>query len=494
MPTLEVRDMVMQFPAIRALDGVSLSFAAGQVHAIVGENGAGKSTLMKILAGLQHPTSGRILLDGREVQLEGVRHALSLGIAMIHQELDVIDDLSVADNVFLGSERARWGIVRRAESIERAQALLDRVKAGFPADIAVGKLSIAGKQLVEIAKSLSHQASILIMDEPTAVLTELETESLFALIRELKGQGVTVLYISHRLAEVEAICDRVSVLRDGKLVCTVEAGELTQSEIADRMVGRSLGDMFPQKLPAPDASPILEVQDLNVPGAVYGASLQLRPGEIVGIAGLVGSGRTELCEAIVGLRPAVGALRVAGSHYSPRSPRHAANVGVAYVSEDRKDAGIVLEMSVVENTTLATLAKVSRLTLDERAEKRVFDRWKERLDIRAPDPSQPILYLSGGNQQKVAIAKWLEAEPRVLILDEPTRGVDVGAKRELYNLIHEFAQQGMACLLVSSELPEIVGLCGRTYVMREGRMVAELAGAEVSEERIMAYAAGVEAA
>lgn len=494
MPTLEVRDMVMQFPAIRALDGVSLSFAAGQVHAIVGENGAGKSTLMKILAGLQQPTSGRILLDGREIQLEGVRHALSLGIAMIHQELDVIDDLSVADNVFLGSERAKWGIVDRSESIQQAQALLDRVKANFPADIPVAKLSIAGKQLVEIAKSLSHQASILIMDEPTAVLTELETESLFALIRELKSQGVTVIYISHRLAEVEEICDRLSVLRDGTLVCTVEAGELTQSEIADRMVGRSLGDMFPQKLPTPDASPILEVQDLTVPGAVFGASLDLRPGEIVGIAGLVGSGRTELCEAIVGLRSSSGSIKVAGSVYTPRSPKHAASVGVAYVSEDRKDAGIVLDMSVVENTTLATLHKVSKLTVDERAEKRVFDAWKERLDIRAPDPSQPILYLSGGNQQKVAIAKWLEAEPRVLILDEPTRGVDVGAKRELYNMIHRFAQQGMACLLVSSELPEIVGLCCRTYVMREGRVVAELSGSEVSEERIMGHAAGVEAA
>jgi ribose transport system ATP-binding protein len=476
------------------LDGVSVSFEPGEVHGLVGENGAGKSTLMRVLSGLQEPTSGEVLLEGRAVRLHGVRHALSLGIAMIHQELDVIDDLTVAENVFLGSEPRRFFVVDRATVRERTQALLDRVGATFSPSLAVAELSVAGKQLVEIAKALSHDARVLIMDEPTAVLTERETEALFRLIGELREQGVTVIYISHRLAEVERLCDRVTVLRDGRLVCTVGRGELSVAEMADRMVGRSLGDMFPPKERTTSSSPALGVSRVAVEGWVSDASLEVRPGEVVGLAGLVGSGRTELCEALVGLRPFSGTVSLDGEPVQFRSPAQAMRHGVAYVSEDRKDAGLVLAMDCHENASLPSLRAISRLVVDRKAERALFEKWRQRLDIRVGDPQAPVLFLSGGNQQKVAIAKWLETTPRVLILDEPTRGVDVGAKRELYGLIHRLAADGMACLVVSSELPEIVGLCERVYVMREGRTVGLIQGEEVTEERIMALAAGVGAA
>jgi ribose transport system ATP-binding protein len=485
----------MQFPAVRALDGVSLSFEPGEVHGVVGENGAGKSTLMKILSGLQEPTEGWVVVDGEPVRLHGVRHALSLGIAMIHQELDVVDDLTVAENVFLGREPRRLLVLDRAEMESRTWSLLERVGASFSPSTPVSSLSIAGKQLVEIAKALSHEARFLIMDEPTAVLTDRETESLFRLIGELKAQGVGVIYISHRLAEVDLLCDRVTVLRDGRLVCTVERGELSLAAMADRMVGRALGDMFPPKLPCGEEAPLLRVTDVVVEGFVKGASLEVRAGEVVGIAGLVGSGRTELCEGLVGIRPITrGTVALGGAPVRFRFPAEAMKSGVAYVSEDRKGAGLVLVMDCLENASLPSLRTISRPVVDRRAERAIFDKWKEKLDIRAGDPKAPVLFLSGGNQQKVAIAKWLETTPRVLILDEPTRGVDVGAKRELYSLIHRLATDGLACLVVSSELPELVGLCDRVYVMREGRTVGLVQGDGVTEERIMALAAGVGAA
>jgi ribose transport system ATP-binding protein len=495
MPRLEVRDVTMQFPAVRALDGVSLSFEPGEVHGLVGENGAGKSTLMRILSGLQRPTSGQILIDGAVVELHGVRHALSLGIAMIHQELDVIDDLTVAENVFLGSEPKRFGIVDRAQMSDRTGELLKRVGAAFSPQAPVATLSIAGKQLVEIAKALSHEARTLIMDEPTAVLTERETESLFGLIQELRGQGVTVIYISHRLAEVEQLCDRVTVLRDGGLVCTVDRGTLSLAEMADRMVGRALGDMFPPKGGSQAAGVALRASGASVAGWVYDATVEVRSGEVVGVAGLVGSGRTELCEAIVGLRPLLrGTVTLGGEGAAFSSPAQAMRQGVAYVSEDRKGAGLVMEMDCLENASLPSLRSIARPLVDRRAEKAMFEKWRTKLDVRVGDPKAPVLYLSGGNQQKIAIAKWLETTPRVLILDEPTRGVDVGAKRELYALVRQLADDGLACIVVSSELTEIVGLCDRVFVMREGRTVGELVGSAVTEEGIMALAAGVGAA
>lgn len=494
MPLLEVRDISMQFPAVRALDRVSLAFEKGEVHGLIGENGAGKSTLMKILVGLQEPTEGSILLDGEQIRLRGVRHAMSLGIAMIHQELDVVEDLTAVENVFLGNEPRKFGLLDKKLMVEKTNALLRRVNAAFDATARVADLSIAGKQLVEIAKALSHEASILIMDEPTSVLSDKETEALFSLIGELKEQGVTVIYISHRLVEVDLLCDRITILRDGQLVTTLKRGEATEAQLANYMVGREMGDVYPPKTEVRDALPVLFAKNITADG-VYGATIKVKPGEIVGLAGLMGSGRSELCEAISGARHLMsGSIELNGVKITCKSTRQAAKHGIAYVSEDRKGCGLVLDMDTIENMTLANLSKYARPLIDKKSERKTAERWKKDLDIRIGDMKVPIIFLSGGNQQKVAIAKWLDLDPKVLLLDEPTRGVDVGAKREIYNLVHKFSEQGLATVLVSSELPEIIGLCHRVYVMREGRIVGELSGKEITEENIMHLAAGVGAA
>lgn len=494
MPKLDVRAIAMQFPAVRALDGVSLTFEPGEVHGIVGENGAGKSTLMKILAGLQQPTEGEVLLDGQAVRLDGVGDALNRGIAMIHQELNLVEPLTVAENIFLGREPKRGLFIDRKAMNEAATKLLADVGAGFAPNVLLETLPLASKQLVEIAKALSQNASILIMDEPTAVLSDPEAESLFALIRRLRTEGVTVLYISHRLVEVCDLCDRISVLRDGQWVATLPGSDATPAKLANLMVGRPLQDVFPAKNPPAAGTPVLEIRGLAVPGFVHEAALSIRPGEIVGLAGLIGAGRTELCEAIVGARKkSKGEIRVDGHAVSISSPRDAIRHGLAYVSEDRKHLGLHLELSVVHNATMANLPAYGAV-LRQKDERASMERWRTDLDIRAGDVEAPIRFLSGGNQQKVSVAKWLETKPRVLILDEPTRGVDVGAKRELYHLIHRLASEGMACLVISSEQLEIVGLCHRAFIMREGRIVGELEGEAVTEEGIMRLAAGVDAA
>ena len=496
----------MEFPAVRALDGVSIAFEQGEVHGVVGENGAGKSTLMKILGGVLQATEGTTLLDGAPITLSGVRDALRYGIAMIHQELNLVDELTVAENVFLGREITKAGLLDRAKMVEETETYLQQVHASFPATAKVGQLSIAGKQLVEIAKAVAVNASILIMDEPTAVLSEPEAVSLFELVARLRERGTTVLYISHRLAEVCAICDRITVLRDGVKIETVPGKGAKPTELADLMVGRPLTDFYPPKSPAPTGPPLLDVVD------VQGASFSVRPGEIVGLAGLVGAGRTELAEAIFGAVPELfpsqrksrvagmgfrtrpGEIRINGTQCRIRSPKQAMKHGIAYVSEDRKGLGLHLSLSVVHNITLANLRAYGDAVVNQKKEHKSAQGWKKELDIRAGDFEDAVLNVSGGNQQKIAIAKWLDTKPRVLILDEPTRGVDVGAKREIYNLIQRLAGEGMACIVISSELPEIIGLCHRALVMREGRLVGELSGSELTEAAVMRLAAGVEAA
>lgn len=492
MPQLEVRDIAMQFPAVRALDGVSLLFESGEVHGVIGENGAGKSTLMKILSGLQSPTAGTVLLNEKPISLSGVRDALGKGIAMIHQELNLVDELTVAENVFLGREITKGGLLDRAAMIAKTKSYLEQVHAPFSPTLKVGELSIAGKQLVEIAKALGSNAEILIMDEPTAVLSDPEADALFELIARLKEQGVTILYISHRLPEVCAICDRISVLRDGKWVATIDGKSAKPAELANLMVGRELSDFYPAKLPAPTSEPILEVKHARVSDYVKDASFSVRPGEILGLSGLVGAGRTELAEAVIGVRPFTGQVLVNGKQVNIGSPRDAMRHGIAYVSEDRKHLGLILSQSTVNNTTLANLSAFG-VIVNRKAERATTAKWKQDLDIRVGDVEAPILFLSGGNQQKVSLAKWLETKPKVLILDEPTRGVDVGAKREIYNLIQKLAGEGLACVVISSELPEIIGLCHRTIVMREGKTVGEVPGTELTEEAIMQLAAGVAA-
>jgi len=489
---LEVQQLVKEFPAVRALDGVTLAFEPGTVHGVVGENGAGKSTLMKILNGIEQPTSGSIVVNGSPRLFPSAAESIAAGIAMIHQELNLIETLTVAENIYLGREPTKGPLIDRGKLCEMTRGVLDQVGARIDPGTMVEDLSLAQKQMVEIAKAVAYNAEVVIMDEPTAVLSNPEVEALFNLIRSLRDRGVTVIYISHILNEVITICNVITVMRDGKLIETVEAGEATPASLAKAMVGREIADVFPPKLPTPTGDPALEVTDLHVDDFVHGVSLSVRPGEIVGLGGLIGAGRTELAEAIVGLRRSRGEMKLFGSPYRPSGPAAAMKRGVGYVSEDRKGKGLVLEMNTVHNTTLANLNGYGRFVTDHSRERTSTGDWIQRLGIKANDPQASVRYLSGGNQQKVSVAKWLDTKPKVLIVDEPTRGVDVGAKREMYGLIHDLAKQGQACIVISSEMPELIGLCHRVLVMRHGRIVGELQGADITEERMMVLAAGVD--
>jgi ribose transport system ATP-binding protein len=487
---LAVRDISKTFGAVTALSGVSLDFRQGEVHGIVGENGAGKSTLMKILAGVQKPDAGEILVDGTVVQFAGVREALKHGIALIHQELNLVDDLTVAENVFLGREPTRGLLIDRGRQREATARLLTQVNSQVSPDDRVGDLPLAQRQLIEIAKAISFDSNVIIMDEPTAVLGRQEAEALFMLIADLKSQGKTIIYISHLLPEVIQVCDRISVLRDGRYVETLPAEGATPAQLANAMVGRELGDFYPAKQ-GWDSQQLLEVSDLTTSGA-ENISFRLRKGEILGIAGLVGAGRTEVCEAIAGLRPRTGTVRVGDKTLSSGSPTAALSAGIGYVSEDRKGKGLILEMAIQSNITLPHLDAYGRVFLNRGKELASAEEWREKLSIKAADVSLPVGSLSGGNQQKVSIAKWLDTNTvRVLLLDEPTRGVDIGAKREIYDLIVHLASQGLGCVVVSSEMPELLGICHRILVMRDHRLAGELSQSEMSEQRVMALAAGV---
>lgn len=492
---VEIANLVVEFPAVRALDGVSVSFEPGVVHAIVGENGAGKSTLMKVLSGLLQPTSGEVRLDGKTVRLPTPRSARDAGVAMIHQELNLVDELEVAANIFLGEETTKFGRLDDRAMREKAKPYLVGLKAPFEPDSLVGDLPVAAKQIVEIAKALAAEASVIVMDEPTAILSPAEAEGLFESIRNLRSKGATVIYISHRLEEVVALADRVTVLRDGQLVTTLNRGQADEAALASLMVGRPLSDMFPPRREVAGSEPLLQASNLSDGDRVLDASVDVRPGEIVGLAGLVGSGRTELAEIIVGARASfAGSIKVAGRQISPRNVREALREGLAYVSEDRKGLGLFQDLSSVENVSIASLEDRAKPFVNAKAEIETTKKWVRALDIRVGDIEAPISTLSGGNQQKVSLARWLECEPRVLILDEPTRGVDVGAKAEIYRLIHKLAGEGKACLVISSEINELLGLCNRIVVMHRGRTVGEVDGATATEESVMALASGLRVA
>ncbi len=482
------------FGPVRALDEVTLDFHRGEVHGLIGENGAGKSTVMHLLTGLLEPTAGTIRFEGRPVRLRGPAEAQRLGIAMVHQELNRVEALSVAANLFLGREPTRFGRIDHRRSEREARALLGRIGCTVDPRATVKRLSIAERQMVEIARALSLDARVLILDEPTAVLTQRETAGLFDLIGRLKAAGTTIIYISHRLPEVRRLCDRITVLRDGRLVTTLAGEErraADERQLANLMVGRPPGEHFPER-PRVDGPVVLEVDRLCSPGAVQEVSFSVRAGEILGFAGLVGAGRTELGEAIAGLREVGGGrVIVEGEPLPTNDPRAAVGRGVAYLSEDRRGRGLVLGMSIAANITLASLGRHGALRLDREAERRATARRVEQLNIKLGSPTDPVRTLSGGNQQKVVLAKWLETEPRVLILDEPTRGVDVGAKEEIYRLIRDLAAAGLACVLISSEMNELIGLAHRIAAMRGGRLVATLDGPTATERQIMAHAAGV---
>jgi ribose transport system ATP-binding protein len=483
--------IVKAFGPVEVLHGVSFELAAGRVVGLLGENGAGKSTLMKILAGYETITGGALRVGGESVRFDGPRAAEARGIAMIHQEFALAEDLTIAQNVFLGHELTRgWRLDDVAMRAETARVLRQVGLARGP-DTPVRQLIVAEKQLVEIAKALQRRARVLVMDEPTATLTPGETERLFALIAQLKADGVTMVYISHKLDEVERVTDDVVVMRDGRFVARAPTADLTRRQMANLMVGRELADLYPPKDRRPDAAPLLRVQGLDVPGWARGVSFEVAPGEILGFAGLVGAGRTEMFEGLLGLRPhTVDRLEIDGRPVRIRSPREAARHGLTYLSEDRKGKGLHVDFGLKENLTLMALERYATPLLHPQAERAALKKAVDDFGIRTGAIDIKASSLSGGNQQKLALAKALHPAPRVVVLDEPTRGVDVGAKRDIYFLIQRLAREGRAIVVVSSELMELIGTCHRIVVMRAGAQQATLDAADVTEEILIAHATG----
>ncbi|MGC8837703.1 MAG: ATP-binding cassette domain-containing protein [Anaerolineae bacterium] len=492
---LDMRGITKTFPGVRALDNVHFSCERGEVHALVGENGAGKSTLMKILSGVYSPDAGEIIFKGSPVRMESPHHAQSLGISTIYQEPSLLPYLTVAENIYLGREiTGRLGLVDARELQRRAQALLDRLGAAVDVSSPVFRLGVAQQQLVEIAKALSLNADLIIMDEPTAALGEREVAHLFEVIRSLRQDGVTVIYVSHRLDEIFRIADRATVLKDGQVVGTVRTADVSKGDLICMMVGRPLSEAFP---PRGDGrgEKVLEVRGLTRRGAFYDIHFSLHRGEILGIAGLAGSGRTEIVRALFGADPVdAGEVLLHGKPLQIRGPRDAVNSGIGFLTEDRKAEGLVMGLSVRENVALPSLDVWSAWGLVDRArERKVVGDLIAELQIRPPNPQQQVQYLSGGNQQKVVLAKWLATEPDVLLFDEPTLGIDVGAKVEIYALMRRLANEGKAIIMISSELPEVIGMSDRILVLCEGRIVGELTPEEATEERILALACGLEA-
>ncbi|WP_276354471.1 sugar ABC transporter ATP-binding protein [Cohnella caldifontis] len=482
------------FPGVKALDGLNLQVRKGEVHAIVGENGAGKSTLMNILSGVYAPDEGRMTFDGKEVFFKHPRQAQEAGIVMIHQELSLATNVSVMENVYIGRlKTGKLGFVRYREMEKACKELFDRIGIeGIRPDQTIEELSISQMQMVEIAKALSLEAKLLIMDEPTASLTHRETEILLGIIRELREQGVSVLYISHRMDEVFAISDQITVLRDGKYIDTLRTAETSPNEVISLMVGREISKSFKRQYGAvpSGAKPILRVEGLCAGEKVRNVDLEVYPGEIVALTGLVGAGRTELVQSIFGIDPrTAGRIRLDGREVRIRSPRDAIGLGIALLPEGRKIQGIFADMSVRENISMAGLRSFARgLMLMRKKEARAAEEYVSRLAIRTTDLEKEIKFLSGGNQQKAILARWLLTKPRLLILDEPTHGVDVGAKAEIYEIIDRLAQEGVGILLISSELPEVLTLADRILVMRSGEVAAELPVGEADQERIMKFA------
>jgi len=484
------------FPGVRALDGVSFEVASGEVHALVGENGAGKSTLMKILAGAYVADGGTIEIDGQRATIDGPKAAERLGIGMIYQEFNLVPDLGVIENIVLGIEPTRGLFLDPKTATARATAVLAELGITLPLDRPARRLSVAEQQLTEIAKALVRHARLIVMDEPTAALTDRETDALFALIAKLKAQGVAFVYISHRLEELPRIADRITVIRDGRAIETRATDAMPQDEMIRLMVGRALEAHFPDLPPvASDAVVRLAVRDLRAASNVNGVSFEVRAGEIVGLAGLVGAGRTEIVRAIAGADVATGGeIAVDGHPLAARSPHAAIEAGIAFITEDRKAQGLVLGMTVRENTTLAHLAAYSRGPFISRAaEVGVTNAEIAELQIRTPSSEQIVRNLSGGNQQKVVLAKWLTGEARVFLFDEPTRGVDVGAKAEIYALMLQLLARGAGIVMVSSELPEVLGMSHRVLVVRDGQIAAEFARADATPAKVIAVAAGVAA-
>ncbi|MDE3176889.1 MAG: sugar ABC transporter ATP-binding protein [Pseudomonadota bacterium] len=489
---LEVANVRKAFPGVLALDDVQFKLKRGHVHALMGENGAGKSTLMKIIAGIYSPDSGSFKLKGQEIKLTSPLDALRYGIAMIHQELNLMAFMTVAENIWLRREpRNALGIVNHREMRRRTQALFDRLEIDIDPEVEVRDLSVASRQMVEIAKAVSYDSDILIMDEPTSAITDKEVAHLFRIIRALKAQGKGIVYITHKMNELFEIADEVSVFRDGRFVGEHKSSEVTRDDIIKLMVGREVTQMFP-KTEVPIGEVILSVKNLSLDGRFRDVSFDLRKGEILGLAGLVGSGRSNVAETIFGVTPASsGQIFVDGREMRIANPGAAMDAGMGFLTEDRKESGCFLMLDVTANMQAAILRRgfTKAGIVQEREIARLCEDQKAKLRVRTPDLEEPVINLSGGNQQKVLIARWLMTQPRILILDEPTRGIDVGAKAEIHRLICELAGQGVAVLMISSELPEVLGMSDRVLVMHEGRMTGILDRQEATQVRVMELAA-----
>ncbi|UCH36766.1 MAG: sugar ABC transporter ATP-binding protein [Armatimonadota bacterium] len=491
-PLLVMKGISKRFPGVLALDAVDLELMQGEILGLIGENGAGKSTLMRILGGIYPADAGDIRIDGKDPRIRSVEDALDRGISVIHQELNLADNLDIASNIFLGREPSSLlGVVRRGRLYEQAAQLTDAVGLAKPVTTPVEDLAPGERQLVEIAKALSLSARVLVLDEPTSSLSPAETERLFDVMRGLRAAGVSMIYISHRIGEVERIADRVIVLRDGRRVGELARDEITHDAMVRLMVGRDITRFFPAVGSQHLVSPTLVVEGVRHPECPWSFSFTACAGEILGIAGLVGAGRTELVRCLFGIMPAVaGRIRIHGREVRIASPADAIHCGIGLVPEDRQQLGLILEMAVRENITLPGIATYRRALLDRRREQAVSIEQVEALAITTPGIEQEVQYLSGGNQQKVALAKWLALRPKVLILDEPTRGIDVGSKSEIYRLVRALADSGVAVIMISSDMEEIIGLADRVLVMHDGGITGELARAEMTEESIMHFATG----
>ncbi|MDO6965417.1 sugar ABC transporter ATP-binding protein [Rhizobium alvei] len=490
---LAAKRICKSFNGVQVLFSVDFDLKAGEIHALMGENGAGKSTLVKILSGFEQPTSGEILLDGKSVKLPANGAAEALGIVIIHQEFNLAEHLTVTESLFLGREITRFGMLDRKRMRAETRRALDLLGSHVNENALISSLSVADKQMVEIAKAISRDARVVFMDEPTAVLSREETRVLFEQVRKLRDAGTSFVFVSHKLDEVMELTDRVTVLRDGQWVKTAPTAMLDGEAIAQLMVGRELSSLYPGKRePDVDGEIVLSVRGLST-GFVKDASFEVRKGEVLGFSGLIGSGRTELMEAVAGLRPRVaGDVRINGAPMASGDALSANAHGLAYMTKDRKSKGLLLNAGMTANLTLQSLERHSRLFyLDPKSEAEAMTRAKRRFDIRVRDANIVAGRMSGGNQQKLLLAKVMETEPQIIIIDEPTRGIDVGTKQQIYHFIAALARDGHTIIVVSSEMPEVIGLCTRVAVMREGRIVGMLEGEEISEREIMRYAAGL---
>jgi ribose transport system ATP-binding protein len=491
MELLKMVDITKSFSNIQVLKGITFSVNKGEIVALLGENGAGKSTLMKILAGVHQPTSGKILLHGDEVTIENPKHSQSLNISIIHQEFNLLKDLSVAENIFLGREWTKSkGIIDWKAMREETKKLLKMVGLdSISPDQLITHCSIAQRQLIEIAKALSFEAKVLIMDEPSATLNNEDTNKLLKLMESLKNKGIGIIFITHRLEEVTQVADRAVVLRDGEYIGSESVANLTKDEMVSMMVGRDLMNLFPDKSD-PQQEEVLKVEGLSVKNKLHNVSLTVNKGEVLGVAGLMGSGKTDLSKALFGLYTKKhGSVKMLGKEIN--SPKEAIDSGIALVTDDRKDEGLILDLSVFENLLLPFYRRASKGgVIRNKVTLPIADKWIKNLKIKTPGRETEVRNLSGGNQQKVVLGKWLQMDPKLIILNEPTRGIDIGAKQEIYKIVRDLTVQGISVLLISSEMPELLGMAHRIVVMNEGEIAGELIGEEATQERIFNYASG----